>query len=197
MLAFGVEKILFLSNITFWNSGFVQADEKGNILFIIFFSKSESVKTYLSEILFHHLPKDQCAGNSFSSPFLNRLRSFQSTSSRVSAPGSESTMKSLVLTDRTFVHWCFCPPGHFSPSISFFAAHVIFTDRVIFLWPCKCLPTCRGCAADDFLSLCLKTAQFVGLEGKILRKMFSPVNYCCLPSLPSSPVLPLPDSWIK
>ena len=85
----------------------------------------------------------------------------------------------------------------FSPSISFLPSMSFFTDRVIFLWPCNFLPTCRGCAADDFLSLCLKTAQFVGLEGKILRKMFSPVNYCCLPSLPSSPVLPLPDSWIK
>ena len=115
----------------------------------------------------------------------------------------------------------------FSTSMSIFSAHVIFRCASIswfqvvsrwlifftasastglsdffywpchFLWQCHFLPTCRGCAADDFLSLCLKTAQFVGLEGKILRKMFSPVNYCCLPSLPSSSLLPLPDSWIK
>ena len=39
LLAFGVEKIPFLSNITFWNSGFVQADEKGNILFNFFLEK--------------------------------------------------------------------------------------------------------------------------------------------------------------
>ena len=119
LLAFGVEKIPFLSNIIFWNSGYVQR-MKGKTFCLIFFLKSESVKTYLSEILFHHLPKDQCAGNSFSPPFFKRLRSFQSTSSRVWAPGSESTMKSLVLTDRTFVHWYFCPPGHF------FNVHVNF-----------------------------------------------------------------------
>ena len=103
LLAFGVEKIPFLSNIAFGIQASCRRMKRGTFC-LIFFLKSESVKTYLSEILFHHLPKDQCAGNSFSSPFLNRLRSFQSTSSRVSAPGSESTMKSLVLTDRTFVH---------------------------------------------------------------------------------------------
>ena len=82
LLAFGVEKIPFLSNIIFWNSGYVQR-MKGKTFCLIFFLKSESVRTYLSEILFHHLPKDQCAGNSFPSPFFKRLRSFQSTCSRV------------------------------------------------------------------------------------------------------------------
>ena len=196
LLAFGVEKIPFLSNIIFWNSGYVQR-MKGKTFCLIFFLEKWVCEDLFERNSFPPPSWDQCAGNSFSSPFFKRLRSFQSTSSRVWAPGSESTMKSLVLTDRTFVHWYFCPPGHF------FTVHVKFPPMSFFYWPChflwQChfLPTCRGCAADDFLSLCLKTAQFVGLEGKILRKMFSPVNYCCLPSLPSSSLLPLPDSWIK
>ena len=56
LLAFGVEKTPFLSNITFWNSSSVQR-MKGKTFCLIFFLKSESVRTYLSEILFHHLPE--------------------------------------------------------------------------------------------------------------------------------------------
>ena len=119
LLAFGVEKIPFLSNIIFWNSGYVQR-MKGKTFCLIFFLEKWVCEDLFERNSFPPPSWDQCAGNSFSSPFFKRLRSFQSTSSRVWAPGSESTMKSLVLTDRTFVHWYFCPPGHF------FNVHVNF-----------------------------------------------------------------------
>ena len=196
LLAFGVEKTPFLSNITFWNSGFVQR-VKGKTFCLIFF-----LEKWVCEDLFER--------NSFPPPswrpmcwqffFLSLLQEvaffskyiFEGLSPwlwvnyEVIGPHWPYFCPLIFLPSRSFFH----RPCQFFPPMSFFTDRVIFVAMTFF-------PICRGCAADDFLSLCLKTAQFVGLEGKILRKMFSPVNYCCLPSLPSSSLLPHPDSWIK